>query len=73
MKIEDNTEETFIIYPAVDADTVTTYERWKILVWSYVSQHDWILGFLWATFCVSFEQIKIEEMIGLFKYAGSFF
>ncbi|VBB33041.1 unnamed protein product, partial [Acanthocheilonema viteae] len=56
METDENNEETFIVYPSVDADLATTYSRWKILVWSYVSQNDWILGFLWATFCVPLKQ-----------------
>lgn len=73
MEIDGDKEETFIVYPSIDADFATTYDKWKVLVWSYVSRHDWILGLLWATFCVPFKQLKIEEIIGLFKCAGRFF
>ncbi|KAM3716375.1 Midasin [Dirofilaria immitis] len=68
MEIDEIKEETFIVYPTIDVDIVATYSKWKVLVWSYVSRDDWILGVLWAAFCVSFRQLKIEEMVELFKY-----
>ncbi|VDK69682.1 unnamed protein product, partial [Onchocerca ochengi] len=69
MEIDENEEETFMVYPTVDDDFATTYSKWKVQVWSHVSHRDWILGVLWATFCIPFKQLKIAEMVELFKYA----
>lgn len=71
METDENKKETFIVYPTVDSDLAIRYNKWKILVWSFVSQHDWILGVLWATLCIPFKQLKIEEMVGLFKCSGN--
>uniref|UniRef100_A0AAF5PSU8 Midasin n=2 Tax=Wuchereria bancrofti TaxID=6293 RepID=A0AAF5PSU8_WUCBA len=67
MDTDENKEETFIVYPAVDSNFATIYSKWKILVWSYVSQHDWMLGVLWATFCIPFKHLEIVEMVELFE------
>uniref|UniRef100_A0A0R3RTL0 Midasin n=1 Tax=Elaeophora elaphi TaxID=1147741 RepID=A0A0R3RTL0_9BILA len=67
METDGDKEETFIVYPSIDADLAVTYNKWKILVWSFVSQRDWMLGLLWATFCVPFKQLEVEEVVGLFK------
>ncbi|EJD74394.1 midasin [Loa loa] len=68
METDENKEETFIVYPTIDVNLDITYSKWKILVWSHVSQHDWILGVLWAAFCISFKQLEVEEIVEQFKY-----
>lgn len=70
METNEDKEEIFIAYPTIDSNFATTYNRWKILVWSYVSQYDRMLGILWATFCTSLKHLEIEEMVEQFSITG---
>uniref|UniRef100_A0A915Q716 Midasin n=1 Tax=Setaria digitata TaxID=48799 RepID=A0A915Q716_9BILA len=72
VEIDENNEKTFIVYPLVDANFFTKYRKWKILVWSYVSRHDWILGILWAALSISFKDLEVKNIIGLFNCSDEY-
>lgn len=72
MESEENNDEVFVAYPFINANLVVAYDKWKILVWSYVSSDDWALGLLWATLTVPLENMEAQKVVSAFKCVGRY-
>uniref|UniRef100_A0A183E2Q9 Dimer_Tnp_hAT domain-containing protein n=1 Tax=Gongylonema pulchrum TaxID=637853 RepID=A0A183E2Q9_9BILA len=65
----DEEVETFVAYPLASAELANNYEQWKVLLWSELSHHDWMLGLLWAAVTVPLETVNTEKILSFFSSA----
>ncbi|VDN03465.1 unnamed protein product [Thelazia callipaeda] len=64
-------EEKYIVRPTVNENFAIIYKQWEILVWAFVSEHDWLLGVLWASLSVPFNKSEVDGVIEKFSWTDS--